>query len=62
MFVFFAPSADNAKVTIIPDDISTYAPLDTSMRVAKMKVTTGNRKFVVKQVMHRVQFRVRGYA
>ncbi len=64
MFVFYAPSSNDARVTILPDNISSYAPLDTSMRIAKKK---GNgeiriKKYTVKQLMHRVRFRVVGYA
>ncbi len=64
MFVFYAPSTDNAKITIIPDDVSSYATLDTSMRIAKMNDTQPEtvRKFVVSQIKHRVKFRIKGYS
>ena len=64
MFAFYAPSSDNSKLTIIPDDISTYAPLDTNMRIAKVNDSQPGQiqKYVVKKVMHRVRFRVEGYA
>ncbi len=64
LFVFYAPSSDNSKITIIPDDMSTYAPLDTSMRIAKMNDTNPGKveKYVVRKIMHRVKFRVLGYS
>ncbi len=64
MFVFYAPSSDKAKMTIIPDDLSTYAPLDTSARIAKMNSTPPGevQRYVVMKVMHRVRVRVLGYS
>ena len=64
LFVFLAPSANSAKVKIIPDDISSYVPLDTIMRIAKMNDTQPGQvvKFVVKKLMHRVRFRISGYS
>ncbi len=64
MFVFLAPSAETSNLKIIPNDLSSYVPLDTSMRVAKVKDTKPGEigKYVVKKLMHRVQFKIQGYS
>lgn len=63
MFVFLAPSGNKRKITVIPHDLSTYLPYDTTITIPKFE---GNQTkvlqwFTVRKLMHRVKFRVMAF-
>jgi len=64
VFVFRAPSGKNQKITIIPHDLSTYLPVSRNIDISKFESKDPRilQKIVVKKLMHRVKFRIMGYA
>jgi hypothetical protein len=63
LFVFLAPSGENEKLTIIPNDLSSYSPFDTIVQIIKKNGSQPGEigKYVLKRKMHRVRFKVQGY-